>query len=164
MTNTLELNYLNLGNMAFDTLVLPSSDQEIDAFFTTINPMDSDVELQWVEFNDFSPKAQYNDLCLSQLKELSEINDLETFDMVYYACDSFDEAMEKFNSGDYVIYNDCTGDYDLGYEIADQTGIIDTNKNDILTRYFDYEAFGRDCRLEGRYTQYDYDTCVEIIY
>jgi antirestriction protein len=163
MTNTIELNYLNLGSMAFDTLVLPSSEEEINEFFAVLNPMDSDVELQWVEF-DFSPKGNYNDLSLNELKELSEIADLQEFDMVYYACDSFDEALTVYQNSDYIIYNECVNDYDLGYFIAEDMGLISANDDSIIVRYFDYDAYGRDCRLEGNYTQYDYDTCVCILY
>lgn len=163
MTN-LELNYLNLGNMNFATLNLPACDETINEFWEKLNPTDQDVELQWVEL-EISTKAKYNDLSLSQLKELAEVDDLETFDMVLYACDNmFDQALEKYNDGMYTIYNDCKNDADLGWEIATNTGVIDPQADDTVSRYFDFERFGQDCRFNGSIHEYDYDTMVEIHY
>lgn len=162
----LMLNYLNLGNMAFDTLVLPASDEEIDLFWNRLNPMDSDCELQWVDSEFTNLVSNYNDLSLSELKELSELSDheFENFDLVFYACDNFTEAMEIFANDNYIIYSDCRNDYDLGYEIAEQQGLISANDDSILARYFDYDSFGKDCRLEGNFTQVNSDTVIEIIW
>lgn len=161
MTN-LELNYLNLGNMDFATLVLPADDSEIKEFFDKLNPMDSDCELQWVEL-EIDTKGRYNELSLSQLKELAEVDCLETFDKVYTAVEMFDKAMEKYNNGEFTIYDECENDHDLGYEIATQTDLFcGADEDSVLVRYFDYAKFGQDCRFEGSYTQYDFCTMVEI--
>lgn len=162
MSIELELNYLNLHDYKFRTLTLPSDDDSINEFFEELNPNGLyDVELQWTEL-EISTKANYNYLCLSQLKELSEIDDLREFDMIFYACNDFNEALEIYNDGMYMIYDDCKNDSDLGYYIATQCGYVDEQKDDILHRYFDYEKFGQDCRFEGNFTQYDYDTVIEI--
>jgi antirestriction protein len=162
MTNVLELNYLNLGNMAFDTLTLPATEEEINEFFEALNPMDSDCELQWVE-SDVT--VNLNDLSLSQLQIVSELDNIEDFAMVFEAMDNrFEDAIEKLENGEYTIFTDCKNDYDLGWELASRNGIVDPNDDSILARYFDYEAYGRDCRFEGSFTQIDSETYVEIHY
>ena len=47
-------------------------------------------------------------------------------------------------------------DEELGYYYADACFIFEGNKSDTLKRYFDYEAYGRDIRLEtnGDFTAY----------
>lgn len=165
MTNTIELNYLNLGTMDFATLELPASSEEISEFFAKLNPNDQDCELQWCEMPVGELKGDYNSFYLSQYKELAEVEDLEEFDMVLVACDNmFDVAMQKYTDGEYRIFTDCKNDFDLGWEIATESGIVNSQDDSILSRYFDYEKFGQDCRFNGSYTQIGYDTMIEIFY
>lgn len=61
----------------------------------------------------------------------------------------FDEAFDVVDDGDYTIwYTDGHSDFDLGYAIIDELGIDNIENPEY---YFDYEAFGRDLRLEGYY-------------
>ena len=39
-------------------------------------------------------------------------------------------------------------DYDFGYYIIEESGCYDTSELGNLSNYIDYEAFGRDVRLE----------------
>lgn len=49
---------------------------------------------------------------------------------------------------EYCLHEDITTDYDLGYYWAVESGCYDLDKMGHLSNYFDYEAFGRDIRLE----------------
>lgn len=161
----MELNYLNLGTYKFATLTLPNDQETIDTFWEDLNPMGrNDVDLQWVEFTEnVTVKENYNNLSFSQLVELSEVDCINEFDMVFNACSNFEEAMEKYNNSEFTIYHDCKNDHDLGWEIAVNSGLVDPDSDSLLHRYFDFEKYGQDCRFEsGAFTQYDYDTMIEI--
>ena len=159
MTNVLELNYLNLSSYKMGTLVLPATEEEINSFWETLNPMDSDCELQYV-VSDLD--SELDKLSLSQLEIVSELDNIEDFDKLYQVCDSFEEAIEMLENHEYTIFEECESDYDLGYELAARNGIVDPEDNSILARYFDYEAYGRDCRFEGSFHWVDSSTVVEL--
>lgn len=55
----------------------------------------------------------------------------------------------------FLIYAEVETDYDLGYYYAHELGMLEELKGSTLARYIDYEAYGRDIRLEegGVYTQ-----------
>ena len=72
------------------------------------------------------------------------------------------EAIEKVNSGEYTIYNECDDMEDVAYQIVEECGYL-TNVPDNVARYFDYEAFGRDLRLEGTFIFTDNGACVEVM-
>lgn len=62
---------------------------------------------------------------------------------------SFDNRIKNSyieNIDDYSLRTDINSDYDLGYEYIAGGGIIDTP--DYLVNYIDYEAFGRDLRID----------------
>lgn len=58
---------------------------------------------------------------------------------------------EEDEDQDLVDYYESQSDYDLGAEWADEVGFDGISNPDY---YFDYEAFGRDVRLEGRFIDY----------
>lgn len=58
----------------------------------------------------------------------------------------------------YVLYSDIHNDSDLGYYWIEESGAYDTKVMGNLASYIDYEAFGRDIRLNesGDFTNYGY--------
>lgn len=48
---------------------------------------------------------------------------------------------------DYHFF-EADSDEDIGYYYAEEFGLFSGNNNDVLERYFDYEAYGRDIRFE----------------
>ena len=58
----------------------------------------------------------------------------------------------------YNFYSDIHSDSDLGYYWIEESGAYDTRAMGSLSSYIDYEAFGRDIRLEegGDFTDYGY--------
>lgn len=58
----------------------------------------------------------------------------------------------------YNFYSDIHSDSDLGYYWIEESGAYDTEAMGRLSSYIDYEAFGRDIRLDegGTFTDYGY--------
>lgn len=79
----------------------------------------------------------------------------DDLDLLSYATEYWDlrELLEEMNPIDFLWYPHILNDYDLGEYNIDEfySHRLD---NELLGRYFDYEAFGRDIRLEsnGDYT------------
>ena len=63
-----------------------------------------------------------------------------------------------YNLDRFEIIPDVHDDSDLGYYYVEEAGIYDTKSMGALARYIDYEAFGRDVRLEegGTYSDAGY--------
>lgn len=59
-----------------------------------------------------------------------------------------DDVLEM-NPDDLILYSDVHDAYDLGYYWIEESGCYNLG-NDILSRYFDYEAFGRDIAMEAQ--------------
>ena len=64
-------------------------------------------------------------------------------------------------SEDHTVYEDCTDMSDVAYYVAESMGYLD-EMPEHLRYYFDYERFGRDLEIEGNYTWFNYNTCIEI--
>ena len=66
-----------------------------------------------------------------------------------------------------MMYEDIQNDFDLGYYFIHETGMLQelSATGNILANYIDYEAFGRDIRLEegGIYTGNYYVCLIESI-
>lgn len=106
---------------------------------------------------------------IDELNELEE--DLESLSedeidviniIVNEAGDTVEEAMDIVNEDNYRIYYDCYNMTDVAYVIIEECGYLD-DAPEMLARYFDYEAFGRDLELDGRYYFGDNGICVEVI-
>ena len=72
-----------------------------------------------------------------------------------------DDAIEKAESGDYRIYSNCDNMTDVAYIVVEECEYLD-NTPEFLTRYFDYEAYGRDLGIEGSFHFLDNGNCIEI--
>lgn len=62
---------------------------------------------------------------------------------------------EQIESLDYYYYDDCNSMTDVAYRVIEEGGYFDKNTPEFLTRYFDYEAFGRDLGFEGHWIATD---------
>ena len=83
---------------------------------------------------------------------MQEIDDLngDVVDIMLDAGYSLEDVYDYGN--DASILYDVNSDFDLGWEIMDLLGGIEYADNQTLQQYFDYEAFGRDCRLGDGWT------------
>ena len=83
--------------------------------------------------------------------------DEDDIDMIFnnYGLDYRDRAVVGY------VFEDC---YDLGYEEAWSLGYIDSNNDSIVSRYFDYEAFGEDLANEEYYCKLTDGRIVSLMY
>lgn len=97
----------------------------------------------------------------NRIEELSE-SEWETFnaavEMGEYTGSVKDLINLTENLDCYNFYSDIHSDSDLGYYWIEESGMYDTKAMGRLSSYIDYEAFGRDIRLDegGTFTDYGY--------
>lgn len=157
----------NLFNYDYKVIELPATEEEVKKFFDILNPGDlHDCEIVDVEITDEANELNVlnglHNLTFNELNQLAEkLEEDMTFAYVFAACENLEEAIQKFENGDYNIYYDCHNDYDLGFEIATQNDIVDPNDDSVLARYFNFEAYGRDYRLNGNFTVFN-NVMIEI--
>lgn len=102
--------------------------------------------------NYLANKVQESDCSTEQLEALIEYGEYTG---------SIEELITLLDNTDcYLMYDGIEDDYDLGYYYIHETGLFhDLSKTgSVLANYIDYEAYGRDVRLEegGVYTQHGY--------
>lgn len=110
--------------------------------------------------------GEYENLeSLNDIAEIMEDFDSDELDIIKAFLDygyTFEEAARKVSSHDYMYFSDCNDMTDVAYAYIDETGLLD-GKDDLITRYFDYEAFGRDMGIEGHFVFLDNGDCVELL-
>lgn len=86
---------------------------------------------------------------LNRIGELEE-DELEAFELIFQEhvarCD-IEHALEIVENGEYTIFNDCWSDSDLGEQVFDLFD-VGIDFPEMALRYFDYEGYGRDFRIE----------------
>lgn len=98
------------------------------------------------------------------LESLSE-EDIDAINIIVNEAGyTVEEAMDIVNANEYLIYYECYNMTDVAYAIIEENGTLN-NVPEILSRYFDYEAFGRDLKLEGNFYlgNNNNGVCVEIL-
>jgi hypothetical protein len=120
----------------------------------------------------------HSDYIFDIIENLNELADGETEDQfleklrlvhVFYECVGGDimTACKCIEDQSYIELSDCVTEQDLGAELAYERGIFDGLNNisgDIdFEHYFDFAAYGRDCRItedweyyDGSYWHFDY--------
>ena len=164
------LGKYNEGELIGEWVELPCSDEELDAVKERIGISDEPDENgnyyeEWF-ITDYETDVQgleigeYDDL--DELNELAEALDSLDADqekaMQAYLQDGskFDEALEAVQDGDYTIYSNCGTMEEVAMEIIEETGLL-KNVPDEIAMYFDYEAYGRDLDIEGKFYNIDGD-------
>ena len=148
----------NAGRLNGEWLAFPATEEEIDATLERIGCADG-TEFFFTDWESDILRPRDIDEYITP----EEVND------IYEALEAWDEdalnaALDVFgiddilnaSPKDFFFAPDIETDEDLGYYYADACGIFCGNGNDTLERYFDYEAYGRDIRLEtnGDFTAY----------
>lgn len=101
-------------------------------------------------FGEYENLDELNYLA-ARLDEMSDY-DFKLFEAVVEAGDCGDSVKDLINLMDnldsYMVFSNVANDYDLGYYYIEESGCYDTDKLGALSRYIDYESFGRDVRFE----------------
>jgi hypothetical protein len=130
------------------------------ADFVNHDPCMGDVLIDDPDLSSIINDSNYCPCWGGLFDELDAINeyllngdgDLELLSAVYECCSDIKESIKTITDGDYSVYSDCKDDYDLGYYIIDEFYRDLTDKSGFIANYIDYEALGRDHRLESNGT------------
>lgn len=125
-------------------------DEEYEEYFIT----DYETDIEGLEIGEYSNIEELNELA-AQLEDLEESEQKAIQAMLLDGYD-FNEALEKATDGDFRIYYDCDDMTDIAYEVVEESGYLQ-GVPETVARYFDYEAFGRDLDIEGKYYNIDGD-------
>lgn len=85
---------------------------------------------------------------LNRIGELEE-DEFDAFEVIFeeHASD-IERALEIIEDGEYTIFDDVWSDSDLGEQVFDLFD-VGIDFPEMALRYFDYEVYRRDFRLEG---------------
>lgn len=154
------------GELVGEWLELPATSEEIEACKERIG-----INAQYEEYFITDFECDVNGVTVGEYDNLEELNELAEnladFDEyrahVFGWCISNGYSMEEAVncSEDYTVYEDCTDMSDVAYQVAEELGYL-ASIPEHLQYYFDYEKLGRDLEIEGNYTWYNYNTCIEI--
>lgn len=149
---------MNLGTYNGEWVNLPMEEKELKDFIRSHHistPIYEEFIIADFENEDFP--VSINEY--SSVWELNELADM-FFALEEYEQELVKAYMECCNSSvsdvraimedhdNLCLIGDIEDEYDLGYYLIDDTLAMIKNL-DTIVRYFDYEAFGRDCLLEG---------------
>ena len=156
------LGMYNEGYLVGKWVKLPVSEDKLDEVLEEIGIdneyyeeyfiTDTDCENEIIGIGDviseYSSVQALNELA-QRLEELSD-NEADKLGAVleYEACRSVSDVLELLDKLDeFDLLTDVTDDEELGYYYAEEYCSIDIPEN--IQPYFDYEAYGRDIRLES---------------
>lgn len=164
-------NYNENGADGGKWITLPMSVGSLEEELETIAKTMGDHDPEWAihdyewttEIEDLFPVSEYDNI--TELNErLQELEALEEWELeeVAAAMEAFSynflEAVERQQRGYFTLYRnmDLT---EVAEEIINEC-YFTKDTPDIFTRYFDYEAFGRDLGFDG-YTETKYGVIVD---
>lgn len=161
------LGKYNEGELMGEWVDFPISEDELNELYKRIgmNYIDEDgheviTGYEEIFFTDWETDFKNNFGEYENIEALNELAEkMEDWDEdLFNACSELWSIDEILNNGadDYYLYSDITTDYDLGYYWIEESGCYDLSNLGALSNYINYEAFGRDVRLEsnGGFTSY----------
>ena len=165
------LGKYNEGELVGKWLDLPCNDTEKELLSIGVSDEPDENGAYYEEYfitdyeNDYGYKfGEYDSL--DDLNEIAEeLENLDEYEkeivsaLVEYGYTP-EESIEK--KDDVVVYSDCNDMTDVAYQYIEETGMLD-NVPEYIARYFDYEAFGRDMRIEGTFIFTDEGNCIEVL-
>lgn len=121
---------------------------------------DSMSDIDQLYIHEFDSVYHLNDMC-GRIQD----NDLDVDAISAFLYDGYklEEAIEHVENNDYHTYEACEDMSDVAYYIINESGMYDNRNEDVFTRYFDYDAFGRDLAIEGTFYFTDDKRCIEVI-
>lgn len=107
-------------------------------------------------------------LSINEYENIDELNDfaesIQALDenvvaaLLYFGVD-YENLVDE--SDNIITWCDCEDMTDVAMQYIDECGLL--NNNDILSRYFDYESYGRDMDIEGQFYFADDGNCYEYV-
>lgn len=164
------LGKYNEGELIGEWVELPCTDEELEAVKERIGISDEpdengnyyeewfitdyETDITGVEIGEYDDIDELNDLA----EELDNLDDSQIKAIQAYLEDgsSFEEALEAAQDNDYMIYYDCEDMEDVARQLVAETGMLN-GVPETVAMYFDYEAYGRDLDIEGKFYYIDGD-------
>lgn len=156
------LGKYNEGELKGGWIVLPKTEEEIEQFLKdevgvggyyeewAIHDYETDFGIRVDEYDNI---YELNEKAKRAL-ELYEKDE----DTILAAIDIWGEEALEFDIDNLCLYRGVANEYDLGEYLAEEFCHEIFSKNEFLSRYFDYEQYGRDISMEvdGGFTEYGF--------
>ena len=154
------LGKYNEGELIGKWLELPASNEEIEKTLEAIGISDEPDEngVYYEEYFITDYETEFDGVKIGEYDSIDDLNELaETLDdldedekevvnAIMGEGYSLDDAIDK--KDDVMIYYNCSNMTEVAEEYAEQVGLLDSIPEN-LRYYFDFEAYGRDIRLES---------------
>lgn len=149
-------NYNENGADGGKWITLPMDEDELNEILETTAEEMHDEDPEWF-VNEYEWTGDVSPRKIEELKNYFELNeyvqkldDLNEWEQKTFcaACEIFGE-IDPDDVDDFRLCEDIETDYDLGYYWVNESGCYDLENMGTLANYIDYEAFGRDIRLES---------------
>ena len=153
------LGKYNEGEMIGEWINLPATEEELQEVLDRIGINEEYEEFFITDYeNEFGYKVdEYANL--DELNEIAyKIDNLTDYEKEILKAGlelwSFEEVFD--NLDDFILMEDINTNYDLGYYWVEESGCYNPDNLGVLRNYINYEAFGRDIRIEtdGGFTSY----------
>jgi len=157
------LGKYNEGELVGEWVDLPVDEDELQEVFKRIGISDKPDPETGSIYEEYFITDYESDIpgltvdeydSLSHLNEMAEaIADLDDYDLEVFKnaveAGFFDaDNIENFDPSRFILYSGVYTPQDLGYALVEQYGDVEDVPSELLEECFDYEGFGRDCRLE----------------
>lgn len=168
------LGKYNEGQLVGEWVELPVTEEELEKVLERIDiseePDENGNYYEEYFITDYESDFNYKVGEYDSIEELNEVaetfdglddTEKEVFKVMIEEGYSSEEALEKVNDGDYMIYYNCSDMEDVAMEYVEETGLLH-DIPDTLKNYFDYKSYGRDMNIEGTFIFTDNGNCIEI--
>ena len=160
----------NAGSLFGEWLDL-SDYEDVEDFYQACLKLHENEGSQELMFQDYEkiPEFLISECSLDKniyvyMEAVSEMDDLRAVAFEIYCTsieewlkrgDGIEELLDKFNDSYQGYYGKGSGDVkeEFAYSLIEETGLL-SGIPEAITRYFDYEAYGRDLFLDG-FSEYD---------
>ncbi|MBS5619629.1 antirestriction protein ArdA [Eubacterium sp.] len=161
------LGKYNEGELIGEWVTLPISEEELKKVCERIGINEdyeeyfiTDYECDFMKIGEYESISSLNEIA-EKISELDEEEKKVAKALISECNYTIDEAIEKVNNGDYIIYYDCNDITDVAYQVVEECGYLN-DVPDTVARYFDYESFGRDLGIEGTFIFTDDNEAIKV--
>ena len=161
------LGKYNEGELIGEWVTLPISEEELKKVCERIGINEdyeeyfiTDYECDFMKIGEYESISSLNEIA-EKISELDEKEKKVAKALISECSYTIDEAIEKVNNGDYIIYYDCNDITDVAYQVVEECGYLN-DVPDTVTRYFDYESFGSDLGIEGTFIFTDDNEAIKV--
>lgn len=166
------LGKYNEGELVGEWISLPIDEDKLEAVRERIGinelyeeefltDWESPIRAVYEYIGEYTSIESLNEIA-EQLEAVPE-DDYPILNAIYDLTGDFDSMLSKYDDGDYRVYDGCYSMEAVACTYLEELGTFQ-NLPSFIETYFDYEAFGRDMKLEGSYTELDDGTIVEVYY